>query len=137
MKIPQIILRPHHFLCLKGYKGYNYSTSQAGVWDNIAKILKENPDTTIIIGCGKDSLCKTCPASKNTDTGFFICLEKNIKELDKKVKNILGFKTGQRVKYSEITKKLKRVFTREKHEQLCSKCFWWQKGLCRESFSKK
>ena len=137
MKILQITLRPHHFLCLKGYKGYNYSTAQAGVWDGIAKVLKEKPNTTVVIGRGKDSLCKTCPASNNTDSNFFICLEKNIKELDKKVKQLLGLKTGEKVKYSTVSRKLNRIFTKEKHEELCSKCFWWQKGLCKESFPSK
>ena len=133
MKIPQITLRPHHFLCLKGYKGLNYNSTQVEIWDNIAKRLKEKPNTLVIIGEGKDSLCKTCPASKSNN-GFSVCFEANIKELDKKVRQILGLKTGERIRYSTVTKRLKSIFTKEKHEELCSKCFWWQKGLCQDSF---
>lgn len=136
MKILGITLRPHHFLCLQGYRGYNYSTTQVGVWDKVANVLKENPDTIISIGKGKDSLCKTCPASKNFNRSFFICIEQNIQELDNKVKSILGLRTNQRMKYSTVVKKLKEKFTKEKHEELCSKCFWWQKGLCHDSFKK-
>ena len=32
-----IALRPHHFLCLPGYKGYNYNQAQVNSWDIISK----------------------------------------------------------------------------------------------------
>ena len=38
-----IALRPHHFLCLPGYKGYNYNQSAKTSWDIISKQLRENP----------------------------------------------------------------------------------------------
>ena len=137
MKIPQIKLRPHHFLCLQGYKGYNYSSGQVGVWDKVAGILREKPGTVIRITSGKDSLCQTCPAAKNMSSHFFTCIEKNIKELDNKIKKILGLKTGENVRYSTIVKTMKERISSQKHEELCSRCFWWQKGLCRDSFSPK
>lgn len=131
MKILPIILRPHHFLCLKGYKGYNYNSAQIGVWDNISSILRNNPDSNIIIGKGKDTLCSKCPANKGK---FLTCIEKNILELDKKVRTILCLKTGEQHKYSDVVKRMNKKITKEKHEELCSKCFWWQKGLCHDSF---
>ena len=51
-----IALRPHHFLCLPGYKGYNYNQSAKTSWDIISKQLRENPDTDILIKSGKDDL---------------------------------------------------------------------------------
>ena len=131
MQIPIIKLRPHHFLCLKGYKGYNYNKTQIGVWDRIAKILKDKPDTDIFIGKGKDSLCSSCPANNGT---FLTCIEKNILELDKKVRQLLGLSVGEKRKYSDVVDIMNKKVTKEKHKELCSKCFWWQKGLCHDSF---
>lgn len=134
MAVSMIILRPHHLLCIKGYKGYNYNAAQVGVWDRVTKFLKDNPDTDIFIGQGKDSLCSTCPAGLNSNNGIKICIEKNIRDLDVKVRQFLGLSIGEKKKFSELMDILNKKFTREKHEELCSKCFWWQKGLCRDSF---
>ena len=79
-----IILRPHHLLCIKGYKGYNYNAAQVGVWDRVTKFLKDNPDTDVFIYQGKDALCSNCPAGLKSDSGLKICIEENIKELDMK-----------------------------------------------------
>ena len=128
-----IALRPHHFLCLPGYKGYNYNKEQVSSWDTISKQLNENPDTDILILGSKDDLCKKCPndgvQSKAT------CLEKNVSALDKKVQDLLGLVTGQVYKYSNILKKLHEVMTPEKHAELCSGCAWWKKGLCHDTFA--
>lgn len=128
-----IALRPHHFLCLQGYKGYNYNQTQISSWDAISKQLNENPDTDILILESKDDLCKKCPndgvQSKTT------CLEKNVSALDKKVQDLLGLVTGQIYKYSDILKKLHEIMTPEKHAELCSECAWWKKGLCHDSFA--
>ena len=60
-----IALRPHHFLCLPGYKGYNYNQAQVNSWDIISKQLKDNPDTDILIKSGKDDLNKKIKKEEN------------------------------------------------------------------------
>ncbi len=137
MKIPLIKLRPHHFLCLQGYKGYNYNSSQVGVWDRVASVLKDKPSTVILVKKGKDSLCLTCPMSNKSQNGLFSCIEKNISELDKKVKSILGLKFGDKKRYSTVVKIMHEKINPKTHEELCSRCYWWQKGLCQDSFTKK
>ena len=125
-------LRPHHFLCLPGYKGYNYNQAQINSWDRITKQLKENPDTDILILSGKDDLCKKCP---NDGTGTAVCRDNSVNELDKKVQFLIGVETGKKYKFSEIMKRMKWVMTPEIQESLCSSCSWWQKGLCHDTFN--
>lgn len=124
-------LRPHHFLCLPGYKGYNYNQTAKTSWDTISQQLKENPDTDIFILSGKDDLCKKCP---NDGTGRAICRDDSVNQLDDKVKDLIGIETGKTYKYSEIQRRLKWVMTPEVHESLCSTCTWWRKGLCHDTF---
>ena len=125
-------LRPHHFLCLPGYKGYNYNQAQVNSWDKISKQLKENPDTDILILSGKDDLCKKCP---NDGKGTAVCRDNSVNELDKKVQFLIGVETGKKYKFSEIMRRMKWIMTPEVHESLCSGCTWWQKGLCHDTFS--
>ena len=124
-------LRPHHFLCLPGYKGYNYNQDQVNSWDTISKQLKDNPDTDILILSGKDDLCKKCP---NDGTGKATCREKSVSELDKKVQDLIGIETGKTYKFSEIMRRIMLAMTPQVHEDLCSGCTWWQKGLCHDTF---
>lgn len=128
----KISLRPHHFLCLQGYKGLNYSKTTALSWSRIAKTLNDAPDTDILIIKGKDDLCAKCPAIINKNKAR--CVEKSVNKLDKKVQKILGIITGQVYKYNEITEKMQNIMTKEKHEELCKDCAWWKKGLCKENF---
>lgn len=127
-----IALRPHHFLCLPGYKGYNYNQAQINSWDIISKQLRENPDTDILIKSGKDDLCKKCP---NDGSGTAICKDDSVNKLDEKVKFLIGIETGKTYKFSEIMKRMKWVMTPEVHKDLCSDCCWWRKGLCRDTFA--
>lgn len=124
-------LRPHHFLCLPGYKGYNYNQNQKTSWDTVSKYLNEHPDTDILILSGKDDLCKKCP---NDGSGTAICKDDSVNKLDEKVKNLIGIETGKTYKYSDILNKLKTTITEDIHKNLCETCAWWQKGLCRDTF---
>ena len=130
----KISLRPPHFLCLQGYKGLNYSKSQANSWSKISKQLDKNPDADILIIDGNDDLCKKCPAIVQSRKSR--CIENSVNLLDEKVAGILDIAKGEIYKYSEILEKIKKNFTKEKHQELCSDCAWWQKGLCRDSFEK-
>ncbi len=130
----EIGLRPHHFLCLPGYKGYNYNAAQKTSWDIISKQLRDNPDTDIVILSGKDDLCKKCP---NDGTGTAICRDDSVNQLDEKVKNLIGIVTGQKYKFSEIMRRMAWVMTPEVHKELCSTCTWWRKGLCHDTFERQ
>ena len=84
----KISLRPHHFLCLQGYKGLNYSKSQANSWSKISKQLEKHPDVDILIIDGSDDLCKKCPAILQSKKSR--CINETVKNLDKNVSDILG-----------------------------------------------
>lgn len=125
-------LRPHHFLCLPGYKGNNYNQNQVSSWNKISKQLRDNPDTDILIISGKDELCSKCP---NTESKNSSCREKAVSELDNKVKFLTGIETGKTYKFSEIMRRMKWVMTPEIHKELCSECAWWKNGMCHDTFS--
>lgn len=130
----KVHLRPHHFLCLKGYQGYSYSKTHTQYMDTVSKLLKENPQTDVLISTGKDDLCSKCPSEINKERSY--CHEKIVSELDKKVMALLGLSAGKMYKFNEISSKLNDIMNKDIHKNLCSMCAWWQKGLCRESFNK-
>ena len=131
----KITLRPHHFLCLYGYKGLNYSKSQSGVWNKISMYLEQNPESDIVIKSGNDDLCEQCPAI--SEIKHLTCKSERVNKLDEKVKKILQLKQGETYSYKNIITRMKNAMNVQKHQELCSECAWWKKGLCRDSFAKK
>ncbi len=131
MTIP---IRPHHFLCLQGYRGQNYSRQQSVFWIAMSAHLKQNPEADMLIVTGKDELCKLCPAALLNKNSY--CKEKEVNILDKKIQEILGIVSGHVYKYSEIIDNLNKKMTPEIHKNLCEMCAWWKKGLCRTTFDK-
>lgn len=122
--------RPHHFLCLPGYKGLNYDKNAKSSWDNLSKYLKENPDTQIKIVDGADSLCLSCP-KKGVN-----CTESMVGKLDEAVKKLLDLKVGGIYVYKELSDKLKNLLDPERHAKICGDCFWRVYGLCKDTFKK-
>ncbi len=128
----KILLRPHHLLCLKGYKGLNYSKSSIKNWNSISNYLEKYPETDILIVNAKDDLCKKCPAAKFNLKSR--CISYSVNNIDNKVKDLLQISENCMYKFSEIKTKLIKVITAQKQEELCHDCAWWKKGLCRDSF---
>ena len=131
----KISLRPHHLLCLKGYKGLNYNQSQVRNWSEISSKLKENPDIDILIVSGRDDLCENCPAI--LPEYRILCKEFIVNNLDKNIQAMLGLVTGQVYKYKELIENLEKNMNYERHKKFCETCAWWKKGLCQDSFQKK
>ena len=129
-----IAIRPHHFLCLPGYKGYGYSKAHATSWDRMTNILCNKDDVNVKIVSSCDTLCKTCPTQTSPNVQ---CNEYAVSLLDKCVKNLLDLKDGEIYSYKEQQEKLKKILDKNKHAEICEKCAWWIKGLCQNTFSKQ
>lgn len=128
-----IDLRPHHFLCLPGYKGYAYSKEHANNWDKISIQVLHNPNTKVKIVEGNDTLCLNCPNATNKGIK---CNQNLITELDNKVMQLLGLVTGQVYNYSKVLDNLKQILNPQKHAELCNGCHWRNIGLCKDTFNK-
>lgn len=128
-----IELRPHHFMCIPGYKGYNYDEASKNSWDKLTEQLKANPDTKVKIVDGADTLCLKCP---NNPSLSQTCNESYVKKLDIAVKKILGLKTGDIYLYSDLNKKIKDLLNPEKHAKICGDCDWRAFGVCTDTFAK-
>lgn len=128
----RIGLRPHHLLCLPGYKGFGYTAEHKTNWDFISEILKMERNTQIVITTSQDALCMDCPGGK----GVAKCNKEFVLGLDKKIQEFLGLITHQTYIYQEIMQELFAKMTPQKHEELCSDCGWWKQGLCRDTFER-
>lgn len=128
-----IRLRPHHLLCLPGYKGYTYSNKQKTNWDMLSLLVRYKPQLPIVIVEGRDALCVNCPNKKGSKHA---CNELIIKALDEKVRALLDLQHRMKYKYGDLIANLKGILTPEKHKELCGDCHWRTFGLCEDTFAK-
>lgn len=127
-------VRPHHFLCLEGFKGFGYNPEHAKSWNSFSQIVKANPDIPVQIVSGEDSLCLSCPNSKKLGGS---CDEKVVSLIDRRVKEFLSLEYGKTYIFREIICKAKCIFDPELHEKICGHCGWRAiHGFCKDTFKK-
>lgn len=126
-------IRPHHLLCTAGYRGINYNPESADNWAKIINNLKTNPNVNFRMVMGEDSLCLSCKHSQKNGGS---CDKNFVKQLDDKVKNLLGIEEGLSYSFKNIQEKLLKIINFQKHETICKDCGWWKKGLCHDTFEK-
>lgn len=128
-----ITMRPHHFLCLPGYKGISYNSEHATSWDKISKSLAQYPNMRVKITLKQDTLCKKCPNNAENKAS---CAEHWVKALDKKVNNLLNLEENKIYRYNEILQRVQKILNPHKHKNLCGDCEWRTYGLCKDTFKK-
>ncbi|MCR5261299.1 MAG: DUF1284 domain-containing protein [Candidatus Gastranaerophilales bacterium] len=128
-------IRAHHFLCLPGYQGNGYDGAHKTSWDTVSQQLKEHPDTFVRIVDGQDDLCKNCPNAQGKNG--IKCNMGFLAQLDEKVKDMFGFKTGMVMTWEAIMEKVRSVMNKDNHKELCGNCEWRRAGLCEDTFEKK
>ena len=123
-----INLRPHHLLCIPGYKGHGYSKEFEANMEKVVNSL--NQGTKVKITVGNDDICRSClnPSSN-------ICHSNFVNKLDSSVMNLLGLSEGDMVDYKETIQGLRAKIDADYHRQICSECIWMKKGLCTDTFS--
>lgn len=124
----EMILRPHHLLCIQKYTGHGYDADFTANMNALVSELRANPNTSITIAQGCDALCKMCP---NNVSGVCTSLEK-VAIMDSAVLRICSLAYGQTVLWEEAALKAReRIFETEEFHNICACCQWYD--LCRRT----
>lgn len=125
------ILRGHHLLCVHGFKGMGYSPAFVEKMEEIvAEIRDPFYDFSIQVIEGLDEACSYCP---NKGDGFCNSPKSDafVMNLDKKVINHLGIKSGKVYKKSELVSLVAKLVKPEDLDYLCEGCSWLSYGACK------
>lgn len=128
-----IDIRPHHFMCIKGYVGVTRTIEHKNTWDRVSTLLQNFPQTKVKITLEKDDLCIGCmahPAANNT------CSTESTAKYDTKIKSLLNLEIGKIYQYDKVSEKLAKLLNINKHKKICGDCTWRDFGLCKDTFKK-
>ena len=131
-EIPDLVLRPHHALCMRFFEGKGYSDTFTENMAYIQKILeRENPDICLCIG--QDCICRACPHNQNG-----VCdSQEKVSRYDQAVLDQTGITSGERVSWKDLKHKVdSTILRRGLRRKICGDCQWNQvcESACRSAF---
>ena len=128
-----INIRPHHLLCIHGFRGKGYSDDFVKSMTDIVNEIKKNKDIKLNITYGTDDICCNCP----NKIGDNLCIgQEKIINLDHGV--IEALKLEERMySYAEVAKKINKELTITQFQEICSTCEWYSLGYCKEGLFKR
>ena len=116
-----IKLRGHHLICLHFFKGEGYSPEFV---KNLGEILRRAEAGDEIEVCsGADNVCKMCPYLRREKCLYDEDADAEMREMDRRAMKLLRLKINERVKWTEIGKKIPEIF-KEWSEEYCKECDW-------------
>ncbi len=113
-------LRGHHLICLHFYDGEGYDQPFV---DNLRQILKTLREEDVEVVAGGDDVCSKCPHLRDDACQFGENADGDIRDMDMKALELLGFAVGNSVSWAHIQKVIPAIMT-EWSRCYCIDCDW-------------
>ena len=98
----QIFLKPHHALCIILFKKTGHSAPYASIMQEHIKLLKECPESEIVLSSDFDTICGYCPYNND-----LICMKADeVEPSDKKILTYCGLDLEGQVKWDYLRQSL-------------------------------
>lgn len=120
---PTIALRPHHFLCMRFWKGHGYSEDYTRRVEELLPRIQADEPVTVTFG--PDSLCNACPHLQNG-----ICeSQDHVLSFDRGVMEHCGITDGMVTTWSQMYAIVtEKIMDTGAFETICGDCAWGE--LC-------
>ncbi len=127
----EILLRPHHGLCIRFFEGKGYSDEFTAHMEKVIKELHKK-DSRIILTEAEDEICKMCP---NFLEGGCKDREK-VRRYDQGVLDLTGLQTGEEMTFLKLKEQITaRITAPDRMRDICGDCGWAE--ICREKAERK
>ncbi|MBQ4465709.1 MAG: DUF1284 domain-containing protein [Oscillospiraceae bacterium] len=115
------ILRPHHGLCIRFFRGLGYSEEFT---ENMTRIIQrlesEDPRIKLLPGC--DVLCRKCPH----DHGGLCKSAENVRKFDDQVLKLCEIRAGTWMKWSDFSALIRtQILQAGRLQEVCGDCEWY------------
>ena len=123
----EIMLRPHHLLCIQKFTGHGYDAAFTAHMESLCGLLRELPDTPVTLHSGADDLCAACPHCR----GGLCDAQEKVTALDAAVSAHCRLPdSSQPWRMLAETVRMEILETPAFHE-ICARCQWY--ALCNET----
>lgn len=122
-----IRLRPHHLLCIQGFRGQGYSPTFIANMARLKDMLSGNPETSVKIVDNADEVCSFCP---HLDSGSCMRPGLQVEKLDRTVMAKLGLTAGETGPWSKYIDSVRQKVDPAALSNVCGDCSWIDLGFC-------
>lgn len=122
-----IRLRPHHLLCIHGFRGQGYSPTFIANFARLKELLDDVPETPVEIAAGIDDICSFCP---HLGEGYCNRPGQRVGEMDHEILGRLGIATGEHGAWSQFVDSVRQKIYPSALEEICEGCRWVDLGFC-------
>lgn len=122
-----MMLRPHHLLCIRAYRGKGYNTKFIDNMDKIVDRIKSDRDFNVEITFGTDDICEFC-INKIKDNKCNT--NEKVNAMDEKVIRYFNIKEGN-YNFKELNKYIDEKSSEEIICDICSNCEWYKNSNCK------
>ena len=118
MSPDEILLRPHHGMCLAYFKGEGYSNEFTRHMGEMLHRLEQG--ATVRLHCGGDAICAACP---HLEGGA--CTSMNATIYDKGVLQACGLQEGAVLSFAAFTAQVEeKILSGGVRQSICGGCQW-------------
>lgn len=116
----EILLRPHHALCIRFFEGKGYSSEFTRHMAGVIEKLQE-PGQCVALVDEEDEICKKCP--NHLENG---CSQKRkVQRYDENVIDMTGLSYGERIEFGRLKDLTEsRIMAAGRFRDLCGDCGW-------------
>lgn len=122
-----ILLRPHHGLCIQFFEGKGYNENFTKRMEKLIHQIQANPNMMVQLHSDVDVLCEACP---NNIASRCITYEK-VKRFDKMVLSYCDLNSGEKLSIQDFLHSVKeKILNKGIQPCICSDCEWY--SICKK-----
>lgn len=116
----EILLRPHHALCIRFFEGKGYSSDFTKHMAETIERLKE-PGKCVVLVDEEDEICRKCP--NFLENG---CRQREkVARYDRSVLHVTKVSYGEKMEFHKLAELVEReIMAAGKFEGICKDCGW-------------
>jgi hypothetical protein len=133
VKVGATRIRPHHLLCIQGFRGQGYSPTFIANLSRIKEYFEAAPDAPVELVHGVDEICDYCPHLDSND-----CTRpgQKVSELDRMALERMKLSAGMTESWSFFVDAICEHIDTAKMDEVCHGCNWIDLGFCAQGIEK-
>jgi len=120
-------LRPHHILCILGFRGLGYDASFVENMKQVVDRYFRGEEVKVVEGA--DDICIKCPHNSGQGCSLY---GENVVRLDRRVASLLELYFGERYASRDLLERVAERIGVGTFRGLCRNCPWRELGYCEE-----
>lgn len=132
-----IELRPHHLLCILGWRGHGYDAVFTENFTRVAEQVANDNEITLVEG--PDAICASCPRRNDLAYGFEDKSEGTASGgagiIDARLMDRLNLHIDETYGFDALVAVITAEIEPEDLAEVCAGCEWISRGWCAEGLS--